>query len=128
VTDAELALMRHFGSRAGGRSGKLTMAFIPAAAPPIRHRAKTTRTARRQKATSAATGASNVHVFEPLSAAMTDRPAVAKHLAEKLCDGSLTPLLTLWWGENRCRPPIRQSLRKLISELDGPINQSRAGR
>jgi predicted transcriptional regulator len=49
-------------------------------------------------------------------------------LAEQLCGGSLTPLLTHLVRAESLSPAERQSLRDLINELDGERKRPRKGR
>lgn len=69
-----------------------------------------------------------VHVF----AATVDRAELVgrrlQQVADKLCDGSWTPLLTHLVQARKLSASERQALRQLIEELDQPRSRERRGK
>jgi BlaI family penicillinase repressor len=120
VTDAELALMRHLWDSGAATIRQLTDGLYPgggtsqyATVQKLLERLEDKGYVRRDRR-------SNVHVFEP-AVGRDDLIGRRLHnIADKLCDGSLTPLLTHLVRANTLSAADRQSLRKLINDLDGP--------
>jgi BlaI family transcriptional regulator, penicillinase repressor len=120
VTDAELALMRQLWDHGAATIRQLTDGLYPgggasqyATVQKLLERLEDKGYVRRDRR-------SNVHVFEP---AVGRDDLIGRRLqtiAEKLCGGSLTPLLTHLVRAKSLSASDRQSLRKLINELDGP--------
>ena len=120
VTDAELALMRQLWNVGSATIRQLTDGLYPggstsqyATVQKLLERLEVKGYVRRDRR-------SNVHVFEP-AVGRDDLIGRRLHtIAEKLCDGSMTPLLTQLVRANKLLPADRESLRDLIKELDGP--------
>jgi predicted transcriptional regulator len=119
VTDAELALMRQLWDHGPTTIRQLTDGLYPggsasqyATVQKLLERLEDKGYVRRDRR-------SNVHVFEPTVGRDDLIGRRLQSIAEKLCDGSLTPLLTHLVRAKSLSAADRQSLRKLIEELDG---------
>jgi BlaI family transcriptional regulator, penicillinase repressor len=118
VTDAELAVLQVLWTRGAATIRQLTDAVYPdggtahyATVQKLLERLEAKGCIRRER-TSAA------HLF---SATIRQEELIGRRLramAEKLCGGSLTPLLTHLVRAERLTPRQRQELRALIDELD----------
>ncbi len=118
VTDAELAVLQVLWSQGPATIRQLTAAIYPEAGPAyyatvqkLLERLEGKDSIRRQRAAGA-------HVF---FAVLEPEELIGRRLramAEKLCGGSLTPLLTHLVKAQRLTAKQRQELRALIDELD----------
>jgi BlaI family penicillinase repressor len=118
VTDAELAVLQALWDCEAASIRQLTDAIYPnggasayATVQKLLERLETKRCVRRDRA-------SGVHTF---SAAIDRDDLIGRRLqamAEKLCGGSLTPLLTHLVRAERLSARDLQSLRSLIEQLD----------
>ncbi len=120
VTDAELALMRQLWDAGPATIRRLADDLYPggcashyATVQKLLERLEDKGYVRRDRR-------SNVHIFEPAVGRDELIGTRLRTIAEKLCDGSMTPLLTHLVRANKLSPADRQSLRELIKELDGP--------
>jgi predicted transcriptional regulator len=118
VPDAELAVLKKLWELGAATIRQLTDALYPqstdtyyATVQKLLDRLEAKRCVRRDRS-------SAPHVF----CASVDRDAVIgrrlEAVAEKLCDGSLTPLLTNLVRSKRLTPRERRAIRKLMDELD----------
>lgn len=118
VTDAELAVLRCLWQHGPAPIRELTDLLYPgggasayATVQKLLERLEAKRCVRRSRARVP-------HVF----AARLDREALIalrlEALADSLCEGSLTPLLTNLVGHRRLTDAERQTLRDLVDELD----------
>jgi predicted transcriptional regulator len=118
VTDAELAVLQELWSQGPATIRQLTEAIYPEGGPAyyatvqkLLERLEGKNSIRRERAAGA-------HVF---SAVLEPEELIGRRLramAEKLCGGSLTPLLTHLVKAQRLTAKQRQELRALIDELD----------
>ena len=118
VTDAELAVLQALWGQGPATIRQLTETIYPDGGPAyyatvqkLLERLETKGCIRRERA-------SGAHVF---SAAMKPGDLIGRRLqalAEKLCGGSLTPLLTHLVQAERLTARQRQELRAMIDELD----------
>jgi BlaI family transcriptional regulator, penicillinase repressor len=118
VTDAELAVLQVLWSQGPATIRQLTEAIYPDAGPAyyatvqkLLERLEGKDCIRRERA-------AGPHVF---SAILRSEELIGRRLqamAEKLCGGSLTPLLTHLVRAERLTAKQRQELRTLIDELD----------
>ena len=121
VTDAELALMRRLWDEGPATIRQLADELYPggsasqyATVQKLLERLEGKDFVRRDRR-------ATIHVF---SAEVERKDVIGRRLqsiAEKLCGGSLTPLLTHLVKAQPLSAADRQSLRQLINELDGPI-------
>jgi predicted transcriptional regulator len=118
VTDAELAILQVLWAKGPATIRRLTDAIYPdggtayyATVQKLLERLKAKGCIRRERT-------SGAHVF---SAAIRQEELIGRRLqamAEKLCGGSLTPLLTHLVKAERLTARQRQELRALIDQLD----------
>jgi BlaI family penicillinase repressor len=118
VTDAELAVLQALWSQGPATIRQLTEAIYPDGGPAyyatvqkLLERLEGKNCIRRERTAGA-------HVF---SAVLAPEDLIGRRLramAEKLCGGSLTPLLTHLVRAERLTAKQRQELRTLIDELD----------
>lgn len=119
VTDTELELLQQLWDHGGRTIRQLTDALYPgegttaqyATVQKLLERLEEKRHVRRDRSAPA-------HVF---TAAVRREDLIGRRLqdvAEKLCGGSLTPLLTHLVRARRLSPRERQELRDLIDEAD----------
>jgi len=118
VTDAELAVLQALWSQGPATIRQLTEAIYPDGGPAyyatvqkLLERLEGKDCIRRERTAGA-------HVF---SAILAPEDLIGRRLramAEKLCGGSLTPLLTHLVKAERLTAKQRQELRTLIDELD----------
>jgi predicted transcriptional regulator len=123
VTDTELAILQHLWQSGPQTIRQLTDALYPRGGPAqyatvqkLLDRLESKRCVRRDRSGSA-------HVFAP---AVGREELIGRRLqdmAEKLCGGSLTPLLTHLVRTRHLSPRDRQALRELIDELDDKGNE-----
>ena len=120
VTDAELALLRQLWEAGPATIRQLADGLYPggstsqyATVQKLLERLEDKGYVRRDRR-------SNVHIFEPAIGRDDLIGRRLQNIAEKLCDGSLTPLLTHLVRANSLSAADRLSLRKLINDLDGP--------
>ena len=118
LPDAELAVLQQLWDRGPSTIRSLTDALYPestdsyyATVQKLLERLEAKGCVRRDRSALA-------HVF----AAAVDRDAIIgrrlEAMAEKLCGGSLTPLLTNLVRSKRLTPRERREVRKLMDELD----------
>jgi predicted transcriptional regulator len=118
VTDAELAILQVLWEKGPATIRQLTDQLYPKGGTA--HYATVQKLLERLEAKACVTRDRStwVHVF----AAAIDRDDLIgrrlQAMAEKLCGGSLTPLLTHLVRAERLSPQERQALRALIDELD----------
>jgi predicted transcriptional regulator len=118
VTDAELAVLQALWNQGPATIRQLTEAIYPQAGPAyyatvqkLLERLEGKNCIRRERAAGA-------HVF---SAMLGPEELIGRRLramAEKLCGGSMTPLLTHLVRAERLTAKQRQELRALIDQLD----------
>jgi BlaI family penicillinase repressor len=118
VTDAELAVMQHFWVQGPATIRQLTDALYPtggtssyATVQKLLERLEDKNCVRRLRTDPA-------HTFEALLARDDLIGRRLQAMAEKLCGGSLTPLLTHLVRAKRLTARERHDLRTLIDELD----------
>ncbi len=124
VTDAELAVLQALWSQGPATIRQLTEAIYPDGGPAyyatvqkLLERLEGKDCIRRERTAGA-------HVF---SAILAPEDLIGRRLramAEKLCGGSLTPLLTHLVRAERLTAKQRQELRTLIDELDQKSRRS----
>ena len=124
VTDAELAVLQALWSQGPATIRQLTEAIYPDGGPAyyatvqkLLERLEGKNCIRRERTAGA-------HVF---SAILAPEDLIGRRLramAEKLCGGSLTPLLTHLVRAERLTAKQRQELRALINELDQKSRRS----
>lgn len=118
VTDAELAVLQALWDRGPATIRQLTDLLYPAGTEA--HYATVQKLLERleTKGHVARDRSGHAHVFR----ALTDRDRLIgrrlRALAEKLCGGLMTPLLTHLLRAETLSPRERQELRSLIDELD----------
>lgn len=128
VTDAELSVLNVLWDEGPAPIRRLTEALYPnggvaqyATVQKLLERLETKGYVRRDRRT-------NIHVF----AAAVDRDDLIgrrlKAIADKLCGGSLAPLLSHLLQTRPLSRQERQSLRSLIDELDTPMPAHRRSR
>lgn len=120
VTDAELALLRQLWDNGPATIRQLTDDLYPGGGASQYATVQKLLERLEDKGYIHRDRRSNVHIFEP---AIGRDDLIGRRLqtiAENLCDGSLTPLLTHLVRAKSLSAADRQSLRKLINELDGP--------
>ncbi len=126
ITDAELAVLQVLWDQGPATIRQLTDALYPPGSAA--HYATVQKLLERLEAKRCVTrdrGAA-VHVF---AAAISREDLIGRRLravAEKLCGGSLTPLLTHLVRTTRLTTRERQELRDLIAELDRPARSKGA--
>jgi predicted transcriptional regulator len=123
VTDMELAILQQLWERGAQTIRQLTDALYPrgsaaqyATVQKLLDRLEVKRCVSRDRSGSA-------HVFR---AAVRREDLIGRRLqdmAEKLCGGSLTPLLTHLVRARHLSPRDRQALRELIDNLDDPSDE-----
>jgi predicted transcriptional regulator len=118
ITDAELAVLEVLWDK--GPAPIRRMAETLYASGSVAHYATVQKLLERLEAKGCVTRdrGAPVHVF---AAAITREELIGRRLcavAEKLCGGSLTPLLTHLVRTSRLSPRERQELRRLIEEFD----------
>jgi predicted transcriptional regulator len=118
VTEAELAVLQALWGRGESTIRQLTDALYPGGGPAqyatvqkLLERLEEKRCVRRDRASPAHTFAATVGRDDLIGRRLRD-------VAEKLCGGSLTPLLTHLVRARRLSARERQELRALIDELD----------
>jgi predicted transcriptional regulator len=118
VTDAELAVLEALWQRGGATIRELTATLYPAATDAqyatvqkLLERLEAKDCVTRQRAQPA-------HVFRAIVARETLIGAQLSKLADRLCDGSLTPLLTHLVGAGRLSKRDREHLRQLLDRAD----------
>ncbi len=118
VTDAELAVLQFLWVRTLATIRQLTDALYPEG--KTSHYATVQKLLERLEAKGFVTRdrSASVHVFQ----ATLERDELIGHqlrqMANKLCDGSLTPLLTHLVNAQGLSPEERRKLRELVDELD----------
>jgi BlaI family penicillinase repressor len=128
VTDAELAVLEVLWQRGPATIRQITDALYPkggtahyATVQKLLERLEAKRCAARDRRTP-------VHVFR----AVVDRAELVgrrlREVAEKLCGGSWTPLLTHLMQLEKLSTEDRQALRALIDDLDQPARGKSARR
>ncbi|MCI0640396.1 MAG: BlaI/MecI/CopY family transcriptional regulator [Gemmataceae bacterium] len=125
ITDAELAVLQVLWEHGPLSIRRITDELYPegtqaqyATVQKLLDRLEAKECVRRDRATS-------VHVFE----ATIDRDELVgrrlQAVAEKLCGGSWTPLLTHLVHNRKLSPHDRQTLRQLIEDLEKPRKERR---
>jgi predicted transcriptional regulator len=120
ITDTELAVLQVLWDRGAATIRQLTDTLYPEGG--VSHYATVQKLLERLEAKGCVTRdrGGSVHVFAP---ALGRDELIGRRLqavAEQLCGGSLTPLLTHLVQARRLSPRERQELRALIDELDQP--------
>ncbi|MCS6851912.1 MAG: BlaI/MecI/CopY family transcriptional regulator [Gemmataceae bacterium] len=123
ITDAELAVLQTLWDRGPATIRQLTEALYRSGTPSeyatvqkLLERLEAKKCVRRDRRTA-------VHVFE---ATVQREELIGRRLravADKLCGGSLTPLLTHLVQTSGLTPQERQELRDLIDRLDRPTSR-----
>jgi BlaI family transcriptional regulator, penicillinase repressor len=118
VTDAELAVLQALWSQGPATIRQLTEAIYPHGGPAyyatvqkLLERLEGKDCIRRERTEGA-------HVFSPVLGSEELIGRRLRAMAEKLCGGSLTPLLTHLVRAERLTAKQRQELRALIDQLD----------
>ncbi len=120
VTDAELLVLEALWARGPATIRSLTESVYPEGGPGKYATVQKLLERLEEDGHVARERSGMAHVF---TAAIAREELIGRRLqdvAEKLCGGSLTPLLTHLVRQRRLSAREREELRNLIDELDGP--------
>ncbi len=117
VTNTELAILRHLWRHGGATIRQLTEALYPEGTAP--QYATVQKLLERLESKDCVTRdrTQRAHRFRPTVSREEFIGSRLQGLADNLCDGSLTPLLTQLVRAQRVSEKDRQALRRLIDEL-----------
>jgi BlaI family penicillinase repressor len=121
VTDAELAVLQQLWDRGAATIRQLTEAIYPEGTPSLYGTVQ--KLLERLEAKGCVSRDRNnwPHVFQAIISRDELIGLRLRVMAEKLCGGSLTPLLTHLVEAERLTPQQRQELRSRLDELEQPM-------
>src|SRR5262245_29369033 len=121
VTDAELAVLQQLWDRGAATIRQLTEAIYPEGTPSLYGTVQ--KLLERLEAKGCVSRDRNnwPHVFHAIISRDELIGLRLRVMAEKLCGGSLTPLLTHLVEAERLTPQQRQELRSRLDELEQPL-------